>query len=469
MVKDKQFYKTIFKISLPAAFQALISFLVVIVDDIMVSSMPSGVYAQAAVSQVNSLTAFYTATVLGLVSGSSVLISQYWGKRDVTNIKKIFPIVIGFCLGTSLLFLALALIFPQQIIGLIIGADEPEVIRLALEYFAIICFSYVPYAITNAFIGMLRSVEVVKITLYVSIVSLFVNMGCNYVLIFGKLGFPVMGVAGAAIGTLIARVVELIIICIYTFKIQTRIDLTPRDMFKTEKWLVHDYMKFGFPVGVADMLWALILMIRSAMVGHLGAVFIASMNITNSIQNLSFMFTFALAGGACVVIGKTIGSGDYKKVREYSKTIQIMFAAIGVVMAILVFLFRKPFVSIYGSASDPQVYSLSVTMIAILAATVPFSSYHASCFMGINRGGGDSRFVAVIDMICGWFVILPATFLGAFVFNWPLPVVFLCTKLDQTFKWIIAYIRLRGNKWIKNVTRSPAPEPLPEPLSEMGE
>jgi len=165
------------------------------------------------------------------------------------------------------------------------------------------------------------------------------------------------------------------------------------------------------------------------------------------------MFTFALAGGACVVVGKAVGKGDYDTARAYSKTIQIMFACIGVVMAALVFALREPFTRMYGSAADPAVFGMSVEMIAILAVTLIGTSYHASCFIGINRGAGDSRFVAMVDMICGWLVVLPATLLAAFVFRWPLPVVFLCTRIDQCFKWIIAFIRLRGNKWIRNITR----------------
>jgi len=133
-----------------------------------------------------------------------------------------------------------------------------------------------------------------------------------------------------------------------------------------------------------------------------------------------------------------------------------MFFFIGLVMAGIVFLLGSPFTSLYGSAKDPQVFSLSTAMISILAVTLIGTSYHASCFVGINRGAGDSKFVMRVDMICGWLIVLPATALAAFVFRSPLPVVFLCTRIDQCFKWIIALVRLRGDKWIKNVTRETA-------------
>ena len=189
-----------------------------------------------------------------------------------------------------------------------------------------------------------------------------------------------------------------------------------------------------------------------AIIGYLGQEMMSAINITDTMLNLGTMFTFALAGGACVLVGKAVGKGDYEQARRYSKTIQALFACVGVVMATVVFLLRRPFVSLYGQ--QESVVALATKLIAIGAATLLGTTYHASCFVGINRGAGDSRFVMTVDLICGWLVVLPLTFLAAFVFKLPLPLVYLCTRIDQCFKWIIAFFRLRGNKWMKNVTRS---------------
>ena len=456
MIRDREFYKTILRISLPAAFQSLVSFLVVVADDVMVSKLPNAVAAQAAVSQVNSITAFYTATLTGLVSGSSVLISQYWGKKDMARIRRIFSVVLWFCALVSLIFVALARLIPEPIIHLVIGAGEADVVALALEYFSIACWTYIPFAITTSLIGMLRSIEVVRITLVTTVMTLFINVGLNYVLIFGHLGFPALGVRGAAIATLVARIAEVYVVWLYTFRIQKKLEIRPRDLLCIDRTLGRDYARYGLPVGLTDMQWSLIGMLKAAIIGQMGASFMAANSIANNMATLGTLFTSALAGGACVVVGKAVGRGDYDTAREYSKTIQLLFFLIGLVMAALVFLLRVPFTRLYGSSADPEVFSLATTMIAILAVTLIGTCYHASCFVGINRGAGDSRFVAMVDMICGWLVVLPATLLAAFVFHWPLPVVFLCTRIDQCFKWIIAFIRLRGDKWIRNVTRESA-------------
>lgn len=453
MIRDREFYKTILRISLPAAFQSLVSFLVVVADDIMVSLLPNAVAAQAAVAQVNSITAFYTATMTGLVSGSAVLIAQYWGKKDMVRIRKIFSVVLWFCALVALAFVAVAKLLPEQVVRIVIKGAETDVIAMALEYFGIVCWTYIPFAVTTALVGMLRSIEVVKVTLVTTIVSLFVNIGLNYVLIFGKLGMPAMGVRGAALATLITRIVEMTIVWVFTFKIQKKLEIRPKQLMEIDRTLLKDYAKYGLPVGLADMQWAVIGMLKAAIIGQMGAIFMAANSIANSMANLGTMFTFALAGGACVVVGKAVGKGDYDTAKAYSRTIQVMFFLIGLVMAALVFALRVPFTRMYGSSADPEVFGLSTTMIALLAVTLIGTSYHASCFVGINRGAGDSRFVAMVDMICGWLVVLPATMLAAFVFKAPLPVVFLCTRIDQCFKWLIAFLRLRGDKWIRNVTR----------------
>lgn len=459
VIRDREFYRTIFRISLPAAFQALASFLVVVADDVMVSKLANGASAQAAVTQVNSLTAFYTATLTGLVSGSSVLIAQYWGKRDMTRIRKVFSIVFWVCVATALVFTLVACLFPGAVTGLVISGKEAQVSALARDYLGIACFTFLPYAITTALIGMLRSIEVVKITLVTTVVALLVNIGLNAVLIFGLMGFPQMGVTGAAIATLITRVVEMLMVVVYTFWIQDRLAIRPGNLLEIDRALARDYARYGLPVGLTDMQWSLIGILKSAIIGQMGVAFMAANSIATSMANLGTMFTFALAGGACVVVGKAVGKGDYKAAREYSRTIQILFFMIGIVMAGLVFALRVPFTRLYGSSQDPEVYSLATTMIAILAVTLIGTSYHASCFIGINRGAGDSRFVAMVDSICGWLIVLPATALSAFVFKAPLPVVFLATRIDQCFKWIIAMLRLRGDKWIRNVTRE---ETLPQ-------
>jgi len=441
MVSDRSFYRTIFTIALPSAFQAFVSFLVVLADNMMVASLGDTVFA--GVVQSNGATALFIAVISGLVGGSSVLISQYWGKKDTERIKKIFAIVGCVCLLAAVIFVALIQIMPTGVLS-ILTSDE-SVIAAAVPYLTVVCWSYIPYAMSAAFAGMLRSVEVVKVTLYTTIMALFSNIGFNALLI------PSMGAKGAALATVIARVIEFSLVWYYLFHVQKKLSIKPKDLLKGERVLFFDYLRYGIPVAVVDTQWAIVGLLKTSIIGRLGKEMISANSIGMSLMELGTLFTFSLAGGACVVIGKTVGEGDYDRVREYSGTIQIMFLAIGVVMSALVFLLRVPFASLYGVS--PEARKLASEMIAIAAVSLIGTTYHASCFVGINRGAGDSRFVMVVDMICGWLIVLPVAYIAAFVLKLPLPWMFLMLRIDQLFKWIIAFFRLRGNAWIRNVTR----------------
>ena len=450
MVKDKQFYKTILRLSLPAAFQSAMNLLVVMADNVMVTR--TGANALSAVSQSNAITTFVTAGLTGLATGAVVLISQYWGKRDEKRIRTVCAVSAAVCLLFALMAVAAVLLFPRALLSLVINKGETAVIDLALEYLPIVCLSYLPLALTSAMVGMLKGVEVVRVTLYTTVLSLFTNIGLNYVLIFGHLGLPALGVRGAALATVIARTAEAAVVWLYLFRVQKALRIRPADLTKGEKWAWTDYAHYGLPVGLTDAQWALVGLLKAVILGQLGRAMIDAATVTDMMMNLGTLFTFALAGGACVVVGKAVGAGDYRRVREYSGTIQVMFAGIGVAMCVVVFLLRRPFVSLYHL--EPDTYALAVKMIGICSFTLLGTTYHASCFVGINRGAGDSRFVMLVDLICGWLVVLPLSALAAFVFHWPLAAIYFCTRIDQCFKWIIAFFRLRGDKWIKNVTRS---------------
>ena len=467
MVKDKSFYKTLIFIGLPVAFQSLISLSVVFLDNVMVGNIPDNTEVVfAGVTQANAITTLFAFFIKGLAGGASVMISQYWGKKDLDRIKTIFSII--FTIGFSLAAVVTVLIFFFPKGAMSIMTSDPDVINAGALYLQIVCFSYIFYILTETFVAMLRCVEIVRVSLYVAIVSFFVNLGGNYLLIFGNetLRIPAMGVQGAAIAMIIARFVEFMIIMTFTFKIQKRIAIKIKDLFIYEKIMWHDYARYGLPVMAGDTQWGFVGFFKAIIIGRMGGQMMAANGIAEIVMSLAGIFTIGLGSAACVIIGKTVGAKEYEKTRQYSNTLQVLFASFGIVMCIILFFARTPLVSLYeivtrstGAAGGfpPETITLAKTFIAIGAVTLIGTFYHATCFTGINRGSGDGKFVFKIDMICGWFIVLPILFLNAIVINWPpdyhMQIVFLSARIDQCFKWIIAFIRLRGDKWIRNVTR----------------
>lgn len=452
-MRDRDFYRSILRLALPAAFQSLMSLLVTMADNLMVARLDEGL-SLAAVAQSNSITNFVNAAMLGLSAGAVVLVSQYWGKRDTARIKPLCSVSFTLTLCFGALVVLILRIIPDLVLPLVIKQEETAIITLALEYLPVLAFSYLPFALTSAAIAVLRGVEVVRVTLYATIGSLVSNIALNYILIFGKLGFPALGVRGAAIATVLARLIEAGIVVFYLFRVQKSLPLRPKDLLDHHQWAWKDYVRYGLPVGLTDMQWALIGMLKMIIIGQMGLVMINATAVTDMLFNLGTLFTFALAGGAAVLVGKAVGSGNILLARQYSKRIQLMFLCIGTVMALLVFLLRRPFFSLYHL--DGPAMSLAIMMAGICAPTLLGTTYHASCFVGINRGAGDSRFVMMVDMICGWLIVLPAAFISAFVLKPPLHWVYFATRVDQSFKWIIAFLRLRGDKWIHRVTREDA-------------
>lgn len=454
LTKDKSFYKTLLIIALPVALQQLISLAVVMLDNVMVGSL--GDVSLSAVSQANQVTVFFTFFVRGISGGAALLISQYWGKKDTGRIKQIFSMTFV----TTLILAGIVTVFVFFCPSLVVKffSNNNDILSEATDYIKIACFSYILFAISDTFIAMLRCVEIVKITFVISIVSFFTNLGGNYVLIFGKLGLPAMGVEGAALATVIARAIELVIVMVFFFKIQNKISVKPKDLLFAEKVMWKDFFKYGVPVVIGDVQWGLVGVVKAVIIGRLGLEMMAAVSITDVVMQLGLIFANGLAAGACVIIGKTVGTNDYVKTREYSRSIEIIFATVGVIMGLGIFFLRAFPVSLYSEISDAT-RALALKLLGIGAFTLIGTSYHMACFTGINRGAGDSRFVFKVDMVCGWLVVIPMTvlvavgYLNAWSPIFTLPLVYLCTRLDQCFKWLLAFIRLRGDKWIKNVTR----------------
>jgi len=203
---------------------------------------------------------------------------------------------------------------------------------------------------------------------------------------------------------------------------------------------------------VSDTQWGAIGVLKATIIGRLSVSMMAAGNIAETVMSLCMVFTQGLSAAACVIIGKTIGQGDLKKTREYSGTIQILAFLSGLLMAGAVTALRAGAVSLYNIA--PETAVLARRLMFIGGLTMIGTCYHVACFCGINRGGGDSRFVFIVDMVSGWLVVLPLAFLSAFVWRLSMAAVFLAIRIDQCYKWLLALLRLRGTRWIHDVTKT---------------
>lgn len=445
--KDKYFYKSFFSMTFVMAFQNLITFAVNLADNVMI-----GGYSQTALSgvaMVNQIQFLLQMLMLGTGTAITVLGAQYWGKKELLPIRKVTSI--GLLLGIiiSAILMVLVYFFPRQALGLL--TNEQAVIEEGSKYLVIICFSYVLFAISNNLLSALRSVETVNIGFVVNLLALVVNIVLNYGLIYGNFGLPELGVEGAAIATLIARITEFAVVVIYVLFVDKKICWRPKNLMHIDRVMLRDYIRVGLPVILANGIWGVTMSVQTAILGRLGEDTIAANSIATTIFQVVSVVVYAGSNAAGVLIGKTVGEGDIPRVKAYTKTLQFLFLGIGIVTGLVLFSCTDFIIGLYDVTAAAA--ELSRQFILVLSITVVGTAYQCSCLTGIVTGGGDTRFVLINDLIHQWLIVIPSAFLCAFVFQGPLWLTFLCLKSDQILKCFVAIVKVNRYKWIHQLTR----------------
>lgn len=455
ITKDKSFYKNFFSLLAMLALQNMIILSVNLIDNIMIGSYSED--ALSGVAAVNQIQFVFQQILLGTGDALVVLGSQYWGEKRTDPIKKIFcgALILGCSFG--IILFTLACFIPNGMVS--IFTNDLRYIEKGAEYIRIIKYTYIIFPISTIMLASLRSVETVKIAFVSSVVSLIVNGSINYLLINGNFGFPKLGVTGAAIGTLTARVIELLLVSVYIFKGDDKLQLKIRDMFHLDKNLIFDYLKTSRAFIVVAALFGLSTALQTVILGHMdsGATEavgspIAANSISSTIYMMLKVASVGASSAASIIIGKTIGQNNIPKVKEYSKTLQLIFLGIGILTSITLFFIRTPILSLYDITD--QTRELANQFILILCVTCIGTSYQMPVLTGIVRGGGDSSFVLKNDIISIWGIVLPVSFLAAFVFNASPIVVVACLNADQIFKCGAAVIKVNKFNWIKKLTRT---------------
>jgi putative MATE family efflux protein len=444
---EKGLYKRVLLLAAPIALQNIITFSVGLTDNLMVGSL--GELAISGVYVANQLQNILQMLVLGLGAALTVLATQYWGKRNTDSIKLIVGIAFKFSLTAGLIFFAATLFFPEQILRLF--TNEQAVIPEGLKYLTTIRYTYVFFCITQVLIASMRCVERVKIGMYLSIVTFFINVTLNWILIFGHLGAPALGIRGAAIATLAARITETIIMILYVRVLDDRLLLRFKDLLKTNLPLLKDFFKYGLPVIMGDIFWGINIAVQGAIIGRLGSTALASVSIANIVFSMMAVGAYGTAGASAVIIGQTVGSGDYDKVKKYAKKLQFLFLIVGFFSGLALFIAKDYILLLYNLSGDTII--MATQLLTVLSLTIVGTSYQMSSLTGIVRAGGSIYFVLVNDLIFVWLVVIPSALIAAFVFHAPPVVVFACLKSDQILKCFVAVVKVNNFKWMKNLTR----------------
>ena len=449
LTKDRQFYRTFIVLCVTLMLEQAVILSVNLADNIMLGTYSE--YSLAGVAAVNQIQFVLQQIVYAVSNGMIILGSQYWGQKRTGEIRKLSAIAMRTSLVLVIaLFIAVS-IFPREILGLFTPSEA--IISEGVKYLDIIRFSYIFFGISAILLGTMRVVESVRIALIVSIISLVLNCGINYVLIYGHFGAPEMGVRGAAIGTLIARIAECMIYIVFVFVRDKRVRLKPKDLLKIDSAMFRDFIRVSIPVILTSTLWGLSNALQTVILGHMNDVAIAAQSISSNIFLLLKVASVGACSAASIIIGKTIGeSKDMARLKEYTRTLQVMFIGIGLVLGASLFLIRIPLLGIYNITAETR--ELANSYMLIQSVVLVTMSYQMPTNAGIIRGGGDTKFIMIVDLVSIWGIVLPLSYLAAFVWNLSPVIVIMLLNSDQAFKCIPAFIRVNSYKWVRKLTRN---------------
>jgi putative MATE family efflux protein len=447
LFSDREFYKNLFAIAVPIMLQNLINSLVNVLDTVMIGRL--GTVEIAAVGLGNNVFFFYMIILFGICSGGAVFIAQFWGKRDIGGIRK----TVGLCCIINLfigsIFTLGGVLIPERIIG--IYSTDGEVIRSGAQYLRCLAPSFLPFALAQALVLSLRSIEQVKAPMTTTIAALSVNAVLNWLWIFGIGPFPAMGVAGAALATTVSRLTEALLLIGICRRRNYPIIGPLREMCNFNQAFISRFVRIVAPIIMNEFAWSLGVTMQNIIFARTHTDAIAAFNITGTISQLTWVLFIGLGTGVGVLIGKKIGEGDHDGARNYA--LKIIFfvplAALAAAAALIPISYIIPLIF----KVNETVLRTAAQMLLILAAAYPCRAFNMAMVVGICRAGGDTVFCAFYDTAFMWIAALPAAAAASFFFNAPFWVIYLLLLSEELFKMIAGVWRFRSGKWLHDVTR----------------
>ena len=441
-MKSKGFYSSLVAIAIPISLQALLQNFVNMLDTIMIGRL--GSVEIAAVGLGNQIFFILNMILFGITSGGGVFIAQFWGKKDLAGIRKSLGLMTLIAFVVSFIFTIVCLLIPNQLIRLY--SPDPQVIKVGGSYLRFVCLSYVPTAISFSITLALRSTERVKLPLVCTSISLFTNLIANYLLIF----VAGLGVKGAAIATVISRIIELVILATWSYSHKYEICGKLKELLGFNRYFIVKFLKIAFPVIINETFWGLGTSVYNAIFAHAGTNAFTAYSITGTISQLTWVFCMGFGNGVGVLIGKRIGEKKIDEAKTYAKRSMWFMPLIGAFVGVFLVPLSK-LLPIFFNV-DQEIIKTATAILMILIFVYPFNSFCMNWIVGVCRAGGDTVFSAVAEIVVLWCVAIPLGYVAAFVLHLPAPMIYLFFCSESIVKAIIGAIRVLSGKWLHEVT-----------------
>jgi putative MATE family efflux protein len=450
MLWSRQFFKTLFSIALPIIVQQFIMTSLNMIDIMMVGQL--GETSVAAVGLANQMTFVLIMTMFGVASGAAVFTAQYWGQRDVANIRRVLGICVSLALAAGGITAGLAMLIPEMVLS--VYTEDLNVIALGSSYLRTLGPAYLFLGVTVCYSFVLRSTGNVRLPMIVSIGAVALNTLLNYMLIFGNLGAPALGVQGAAIATLTARVLECLVLLLAAYKRRTPVAATLSQLFDFNFAYFLRYLKTALPVIANEIVWSLGITTHNAIYARIGTESIAAFNIAVTIESLALVLLIGTAHATAIIVGNHIGAAETEEAVAFARRSILLGVAGSLLLGLAMILSANRIASIYQITETAR--GLTRALIQMSGLTLWIKSCNIILLIGAIRSGGDTRFGLISEMGTMWAIGVPLALLGAFVFRWPVYWVYLLVQTEELVKLSIGLIRFTSRRWIHNLASSPS-------------
>ena len=443
LIFNKKFIATLFSVAAPITIQNFINSAINIADTVMIGRL--GKISITGVGLANQIFFILNLLLFGLLSGSAVFSSQFWGRKDVEGIARTTGLCLIIATIIGALFTYLCLLMPESLIA--IYSTDTKVIELGAKYLSTLSFSFFPFVYSFSIVMILRSIGKIKLAVITTAISLIVNIFLNLVLIFGLLGFPALGVRGAALATVASRILELVIVLAVSIAKKYPVIGHFKTMFCIPFKFLKAYFFVTLPVVIEEVLWSLGITMHNLIFARLGTGEYAAFNIVNNVSLLLWVLFIGLGNGSAIIIGNRIGEGKIEEAKYFASFISILTPVMASLVSLLFIpiSFAVPFIFDVGSDVLDIVPSLLIT----LALYYPLKAFNVVMIVGVCRGGGDTRFSLFYDVLFMWIFAIPLAYsISSFSYLSPPYLIYACIMSEEPIKLILGLIRLKSGKWL---------------------
>lgn len=453
LVGDRAFYNKLFAVMIPVLIQNVITNFVSLLDNIMVGQV--GTEPMSAVAIVNQLIFVFNLCIFGGTAGAGIMAAQFHGKGDSLGVRATFRMKLVISAVTVVAALGIFLSMGDTLITMFLhegeeGLDLAATFVYAKEYMAIMLWQLVPFAVISVYAITLRETGETVLPMKASVTAVFVNLLFNYILIFGKFGFPAMGVVGAAIATVIARVVEMLIVVIWT---HTHGDTHPfiigaYHSLRVPRHIVKPVLLMGAPLLINELLWSSGMTSLNQCYSLRGLEVVSAMNISTMATNLFSCAFFAMGSTVSIIVGQLLGAGELERaVDEDRKLIAFavaLCAVVGVVMAVV-----SPFIPLIYNTTD-TVRGIAARLLLVTSCMLPINAFTNTCYFTL-RSGGKTLITLIFDSAFVWFIAIPVAFVLSRFTDMPILPMFITVQALELIKASIGFYMVKKRLWVTNL------------------